>query len=382
MMKKKIWKAWEIDDQSRKENENNEYLGWVDFLEFISVLAIAAMHYSRFIFRYGGAIGTPFYERNILLKVIEIYSDNLVELLFMLSGLVIYHGYFYKITTGKITFDSFIFKRIKRLYPFYIFTTLSILVTDTIHMIVTGRLYINGSDQFRYSLSSLFKNFFMLQGGWIDYDQSYNGIAWYLSVLIGCYILFFAALKIRGGCHAKYIYLILILIGLTIINYHIDGIPIVNIHIARGLESFFIGCLLADLRNKIEFKKFRKIASLYFFTALLWILCSAFIGVNPGNLNIVVGVYACPAIILLFWLTPLGNIFNGKWTKRLFKPSYYIYLIHVLVLIWMHLLIGDRIDFNSIQMLVFYLALVVILGYMNSWLFNKLFYKDKMSHRI
>lgn len=114
-------------------------------------------------------------------------GDSIVELFFMLSGIGMLIGYRDNIMAEKISFAEYMARRIKKLYP----TMLSALIATTFFQYFflrrVGTTFIYGN----YDIFHFILNFIGIQTGILVSDFSFNGPAWFISIILVCYIIFY-----------------------------------------------------------------------------------------------------------------------------------------------------------------------------------------------
>ena len=102
-------------------------------------------------------------------------GDCGVAFFFLLSGFVMSMGYGRSITDGSFRFGHYIRRRIQKIYPLHLFCLILFILL------------------FRPELDSKLPLNVLLLQAWIPdsaYYFSYNGVAWFLSCLLFCYLLF------------------------------------------------------------------------------------------------------------------------------------------------------------------------------------------------
>lgn len=213
----------------------------LDSVKLIAIVLIVIYHYNVHDLGYSDYIyplkGNPF---------IDLLSERgylLVEVLFMISGFLICHGYLNRIKNGEVSFSQFIVKRLKKLYPLFIISTVLMCLVDVFHRSLTGKFVFN-----LYHTSQLILNVLFIQTGWLGRDTSGNHIAWYLSVLFFCYILFYVTI-IRIDDKDFYTAIIIyIMVGLSCMVLNLNY-PIFNSFMGRGVACFSIGIIIYKLNN-------------------------------------------------------------------------------------------------------------------------------------
>ena len=102
-------------------------------------------------------------------------GDCGVAFFFVLSGFVVSLGYGRQVREGTFSYGSFLLRRLKKLYPLHLLCLLFIFVVR--HSALEWKTILNA----------------LLLQSWIpvpDYYFSYNGVSWFLSSILFCYLVF------------------------------------------------------------------------------------------------------------------------------------------------------------------------------------------------
>lgn len=212
----------------------------LDLVKFLGVFAIGCLLHYRSIASKAGA---PFLLEQIpVLGTLARYGHFLVELLFLISGLLAYQSYFNRIAKNEYTFGKFLKGRIVRLYPAMILSTLAMAIFQWSFYTKNGAFF---AEMQNNDLPHLFLNLLGLQT-WFSREFTVNQPTWYLSTLMLCYLLFYG---IAASCRKRDMRLLFSLpafVGITILTSGLQ-FALLNSYIARGLCSFFLGVLLQML---------------------------------------------------------------------------------------------------------------------------------------
>jgi peptidoglycan/LPS O-acetylase OafA/YrhL len=167
-----------------------------------------------------------------------------VDLFFILSGFVMMLTYGSKFKTAALprTYADFLLKRIARVYPLY-------LVTSVVAFFV---LYRYAPEQIRgFNIETVITNLLMIQS-W-GFGPSINGPAWSISTEFGAYLLFpwliwafsKGAFRNAAGCTIAFIFIAFVSTRSTLQLHQIDnGIP----NRAGAMDIFGMGTLYPLLR--------------------------------------------------------------------------------------------------------------------------------------
>ena len=127
-------------------------------LRFIFVMMIFMSHFAY---------------RNI--RAFDAGGDCGVAFFFLLSGFVCSLAYGAKISSGSFRYGSFLWKRLKKLYPLHLLCLLFFLLVS--HVPIDGKVLVNA----------------LLLQSWVpdmEYYFACNSVSWFLSSLMFCYVMF------------------------------------------------------------------------------------------------------------------------------------------------------------------------------------------------
>lgn len=301
-----------------------------------------------------------------LMKSIYIYGYLAVEIFFILSGYGIYHGYYKRIKAGEISFNTFFWRRISKIMPLFILTSIIILIIQW-YSFLTYDEFIIFSNNDLYSLAIHIIGLVNISG-FVE-STSLNGPAWFLGIILICYVLFFVIVY-KGKRLFPYLCMLLMIIGIWSIRF--DGtinFPFCYGYAGRGYLCFFGGALVAhliyclnlNLKPKIK----RHCIAFGIFLIALW-GAAARKGLLGGGQYpyITFAFYVGLGLVLLISFSDIFNdIFGNKFFCFLGKISFSVYLWHFVIYILVRL-INDRvyeIDYSSP------VSAVVICGLIIGW---------------
>ncbi len=171
------------------------------------------------------------------------YGDIMVDLFFVLSGVIFSYTYKTAVSTSQIGVYDFFIKRFSRLYPVHLFTLIVVAILVKIYHSYSGRFPVYDlNDTYHFILNIAF-----VQKGFFDNGYSFNAPAWSLSIEAFMYILFFIQARYWNVLYTS---ILLIIFGLFIYRLPYDMVFIINHPVARGLIGFFSGCLVYELLIK------------------------------------------------------------------------------------------------------------------------------------
>lgn len=322
----------------------------LDFLKICATILIVLHHYQQVSgarFEY-----VNFYEGRF-------YFGYIVELFFVLSGYFI-SRYSEKIKGGA-KFSEFFKRRAARLLPLVSIAVVCFDILMLIYKRVFGASWLNIEVTLWGSIVSALG----IQDGWGIPNPSINNPTWYVSVLLLCYCIFYFLNYLSNRCklNVKYLYVLMIFMGIGILTYNLN-LPFINNHTARGYYAFFFGVLLKEILEKIQESKFVIIVSF-----IIWLIIPLMIVYVPwfvnNGINYIMTFIFYPSVIILLNTNFIKRVFNSKIFGKLSEISFDVYIWHVPVFLAMILLLqflGITIDFNRVEVMLGYLLLTFFIG--------------------
>ena len=305
-------------------------LVYIDSLRGMAALVVAVFwHYQHLSNSFQpNAIGdVPPLNNFLVTRLFFNHGDIMVDLFFVLSGVIFCYTYRTAIRQTKVSGYSFFMKRFSRLYPMHLFTLLLAAFLSYVFYVHTNRFPLYGHDNaYHFDIYHFALNIFFLQKGFLDEGYSFNVPAWSLSIEAFMYVLFFIQSRYKESLYSS---LFLILIGLFIFISRYDFVFLINQPISRGLVGFFTGCILYEKLIELNFyRRYRwRIISFYIITMILfWIYLSDYIVLYKNLLTIYLSVLL---IAELHYNKYIRSLIENKLFATLGDISLSVYLIHV-----------------------------------------------------
>ncbi len=214
-----------------------------------------------------------------------------------------------------------------------------------------------------YSIIAIIANIFGIKGGWFGKaSYPYNGPAWFIGVIIFCYILFYIILKYVKNKKIKVLTLCFLIIdGLCLVNYNLQ-MPILNREMGRGICCFFLGGFVYYFENficKMKKEQFFNVISFICMVSLLSIFKYTL------NLNELLNYTVTIAFFTFLVLFVLNFNFNEKVIddfNKISVLSYSIFLNQVLIMEIIFFLsqIVKFIDFYSKTFFIIFFVILFI----------------------
>ncbi len=349
------------------ENKNinrNEYL-CINGMKGVAALIVLLYHYGHFsTFMTGG------YPYDKWLKPIYVYGHYCVDLFFLISGFLFVSFSIMNMGKGQNLAEIFIKKKVIKLFPLFWGTTFVVAILQWGLLLLSGRTFCHSAD-----LYSLILNIFGFQHVGLGDDLAFNGPAWYLSVLMICYVIYIYIYKV-GKINTFLPYMVLV-IGLALYRVNIS-IPFLQRQIARGLISFSVGVIIAKFFSLYSFGKASKFFLRVHITSFLVMLISGIISFvfNKKGIDIWGEKHLCFILILIpmFFIFCVSSpiirkLFSLKPVLYMGKLSYSLYLWQFPVELAM-VIVGLFVNIDFCNSVVWWLRLAI--SYVIALISNKL----------
>lgn len=315
------------------------------YVSSINIIRIFFAIFIACIAHYMIILSGSFLGGNVSDEVLDIIYVG-VEVFFTISGFFAYISYHIRIVDDKMSFISFMWGRIKRLYPTMIISVIVITIAQWISFDLYGNYAILNAPDRRNSLLSVILSLLGVNCGWIsNHDSlSINGATWYISILMICYILFYIASTVaRRSRVCFFVFVIsLMILGILILTFDFD-LPLLYLSNGRGYTDFFMGVCLAAIYSAHESQKSRRIMLI---TGIVLLIVYAILRIVISRVYLcyMCSFLFCPGIMLLFLNSRFLNAISDNATvKYLGRISFDIYLFNMPLFAWI-VLIGRLLD--------------------------------------
>lgn len=335
-----------------------ENLGFVNLYKFLGSIVIACfLHYNvlflgMFQYSYNGASRVARFLMNGT-------SNYVVELFFILSGLMFAYAYQDRIESGELPFANFFDKRLKRFMPLTIITTFVMFFLRILLEKVTGLAFFPGN----VSVNELIYSLILCNSTLCR--VRINPAAWYIANLLVCYVLAYILSKYHKNL-GKITFVIPIIVGALIRIREVEY-PFFELHMSRGYIAFFVGVILCSMIRTLEIcvkSEFAVIGGI----SVIVLLFALHRYVNDWLMASTIILF--PAFIIVGYFSRILNKIGGGVSafKYLGRISFDIYLWNspiLVVIAVMHHYLGFAVDTG-----LFVLALIVIhivVGCISDW---------------
>lgn len=301
-------------------NENANPLAFLNILRFIACIAISVLHTMRYL-TVEQINAVP------ILQIINDKAELLVEMFFIISGMMFLLHYYEKLNTSKSPFSSFFKNRIIRIYPLMTIVTLLCFLLVVVSSFVSQQSKINFTD---LTVTLLLGSPCVFTGK----NSLLNGVTWYISVLILCYLVACFIVAVTKKCKSKqkvFLFAIPMLLGAGM-QIPTITVPFFNHEIGRGLFSFFFGVFLMKYLLYLRKSSKKHLIAVKLFALIIF---SIFIGLETqtallsGNNSMPFTLFFyAPIIIVLYNLKYLNRFSSTKAIKLCGAISFNIYLLN------------------------------------------------------
>lgn len=306
--------------------KNPNQFAYFNLLKIIGAIVIAFFFHFQDHFLLYLSIKKPF---TGIFYFLSIYGHCFVEMFFIISGILFSYVYQPKIIQG-LSFKAFIKNRALRLFPLAVLTTLTAYGFNI--LLHQNNIGFWGPN----TAKNIFCDTFLLTKI-VNTNPYLNGPAWYISVLMVCYVLGFLFTKFKSSS----LFFFAVFIGICIPCFKLNY-PFLNIDIARGLLSFFTGVSIKPLFEIISsFKQNEKIIFRIFIISSIAVSFTIYqknsLYFSPASF--ITFFLFIPLFICLYELKWLNKLCETKTMKLLGDISFDIYLWNFPIYMFLQLFI-------------------------------------------
>ena len=267
---------------------------------------------------------TPLVDRIPFTSIIRNYGGLMGNYFFFLSsGFLIASGYRSRIENREVTFQTFLCKRLCKLYPLYLITNLVSLI---INIFQFGPSAIN--------IKHIVFTVLLQNGAGFESAHPYNGPSWFISALVACYILyFFVAYCAKNSTQYGCLVAFGIIWGYSIMSGRLAA-PLAFANHGDSIFCFFIGCALTELYPHIKesFHKWLQPASIVCLLGTGILMMRYGMEVIGGDFKVAFACFLCPLILYLALFNKIAVWFlNSRPVRYLGKISFSIFLWHFVI---------------------------------------------------
>jgi len=292
----------------------------------------------------------------ILSKAI-MFGGTGVHLFIFISGYGLYCSYIRK----PLDFNSFIIKRLTKIYIPYIIVVLLSFILANILPIYPISLYALSGHVFLYKMfdSSII--------------ESYGGQFWFISTIIQFYFSFHLILYIKKKVKVQYFIIFGIIIslswGVLILFLEKSELRSWNSFYLQYVWEFILGIFVADKFKQFEGFNFNRIY--YLIAAVIFISIFGLLAIKGGQsgkiLNDIPGFLGYTSLATYLYKL------NFKSVKQFFlytsKISFSLYLWHVVVILTVKYLL---ITYFQVGLSIWYVFIIIPISYLISFIYDKL----------
>lgn len=224
--------------------EQKKYQCITGFRGWIVIMTAMGFHYFML-------LGNPFEGGTVISFITHtVYLIGMTgpNAFFVMSGFLMHQRSEKRIEEGTLKFSTYLIHKMKKFYPFMLFTTLVVFAVEHIGYDKLGYypMHASGGEQ-RYSFFALILSALGIQSGWISEGDtlSVNGPSWFISVLMICYILYYVIVRTlwKDPRIRTALFVLFMILGI-VCSLHPISFPLLYQSVGRGLWGFFSGVLL------------------------------------------------------------------------------------------------------------------------------------------
>lgn len=238
----------------------NRRLLYLDGVRGIAAIGVVVWHYQHF-FVLGPTCQestsegicngnpAPLYS---LLKYFYEHGYRMVDLFFVISGLVMYQRYGSDVRLHRVAFVAYIMRRIGRLYPLAVLTLCIAAILTWIHRVFHGEfLFYSENDPVAFALNLVFAH----AGFFQNIGLSFNGPSWTIALEFWVYIIFFVVAS-RAKNLPMAVAGIALLSTVLLVNHEQQLMS----QWYRAISGFFWGATISVVQEKIvTMSRYRRI---------------------------------------------------------------------------------------------------------------------------
>lgn len=206
---------------------------YFNLLKILGAVNIALYHYRLYV------LGALSLKRAVSGNVLPFLNS---EMYFVISGILFAVVFEEKIANGSMTFDRFFLKRMARIYPVIAVTSIYMYLGNLLLHRYNDTMWNAGTPKVMelvYDILFAGKSIFKT-------SSTNNGVIWFISVLLFCYVIAYILTKAAHKYHAFLIFFLPVVLGVAI-RYNGISTIFFNPSTSRGLISFFIGVIVGKL---------------------------------------------------------------------------------------------------------------------------------------
>ncbi len=267
---------------------------------------------------------------------------------FIISGLLTAFHYRKELLENHCRFRPFIRKQIFKIYPLY-------LLSNVVVMLLPGR---------EITLGQTLATACLMAGGkpYVPYNQP----AWFLCVLMFCYLLYYLTGTLSRRHSGLYLPLCgFFMLGGMLLMKLAWNIPFLSCTYGEGYFNFFLGVLFWEAVRSPAIGRKKVLAAACTILSVAAV-CIAYFGLadTPGEMRWNITIICLSFICLALYAKPLTKLLEVPPLRALGTCSFSVYLWHVPFAMWF-LLLERRLGLRIIDQrpnLILYLVLLMELS--------------------
>ncbi len=280
-------------------------------------------------------------------------------------------GYADKVLNKEVSFKDFILRRLKRLYPLFIVSTVLVLIFELLYCHRVGETFI----YLNCDIYHIILNLLVLHYGILGTEYSLNGPAWVIPIFLLCYCMMYYVIRTaKTRKHILYKFCFIMVVGSSIVASELNY-PLINYQIGRGVTCYSVGAIIYYIYdNKGRFNSYR--LGCCSLTILLMVyLLLRFDGTDYlGNPMLAMDLGIGPMIIVSVLFIPWQNaVFRNPVFIYLGKISWDVFMLHFPVQCLIRVLdvyMDLRLDYSSGVVWIAYVLTTLLIAILYHFLLS------------
>ena len=270
---------------------------------------------------------------------VEQFGSFPVAFFFILSGYVMSYGYEHKVCSSEFSYSQYMKRRLMRLFPLNLFCLVLAMVMPVTIDIINHHV---GLAKFVLLVPDM-----LLLQAWIPIKSVYfsgNSLAWFLSSMLFCYLVFPFLVRRLKGRHGWIFFIITILCYFSVIPFLTGKWVHALVYVSPFFRvvDFMIGIILyLCIKDKVCCCR-RPILATFFeifaiFSAIIALILYSSVSKRYGYASlywIPSAMLICAFSISAKWGGLFSVLLSKPWLVYLGKLSFPFYMIHLIVINW------------------------------------------------
>ena len=290
---------------------------------------------------------------------------------FVSSGLLISRAYYRRLAQSDgLTLPAFLGRRLVTIYPLFLITNVFMFAYEAMKTTPPT-----------IDFSRLLMTLLFVGKGWVGNQEPYNFPTWFVCVLVLCYVLYYAIVRISKS---RLSYRVLLFAGILLGYVGRIGtidLPLLNSATGGGEMYFFIGCALNELLyDESRCSPLEKYIYIMLFGAFGFITvasCLFGFGNIASDTSLLLGAIVVPCVLIIcFKVKWLNSFCDNRLFKHLSHLSTPLFYWHIPVLVSfnaIHRIVHPEVT-GGIAMIAYFTLLILVCELSNA-VFSRVEYR-------